>query len=706
MKKKIAIFMIMSFCSALTATAQENSSTENNENKITEEETIGRIVVTADRIKRSTQKTWLPTSVVDSNQIEEKSYSSLSEVLESTPGFSRVYDYHSPLILRGTSGTKMLILRNGNPRFSSFPGGFMGQSVNVYDLDRVEVVRGPGSVIYGSGATCGVINMIDRDVFDEEKDLGFKTGVLYGSNSNDRALMAGANFRTDHLAMRVTGKYNKSDNYHYADNEEALNSSHEEKDASLNGGLRFNENNRITFRGAVHFGGPWGKAYGFNNKEQMMARNEDDNMLDLSIKYEGNSVGIFDKVMISGFYARETREYHKMKMNSTLTKINFEDITDYKNIYYGGNAMATVKAGINYVSIGADSNTVKLWSPTRTVDHYNYAEPAVISEIDGSQGAGMISGGIFVQDNITVSQSLSITAGMRYDAARIFQGDRDDGDEELKSTRDAVSGNLGMVFAPVKNHALSLNLGRAFRMPDAVDMFNEQVTCQGTIVPNTELEPEYSWNIDTGYRGRAGGLEWNISLFINQYSQLIVKGTNPDDSTEQMMMNEDNARIMGGELETSFIFQDIASTGIHVKPGITAAYCRGSSFADDGEQWDFSDEGEALTGIPPANIKPYVRFMFMSDSGSSCFLLVECDTWLKKTRLSEDEGSAAWNNEDVDGYMLLNISMGMSLSCFGAMEKIKVNMACNNLMDKRYYPFGSHIPGKGRDIRAFTSLEF
>ena len=142
-----------------------------------------------------------------------------------------------------------------------------------------------------------------------------------------------------------------------------------------------------------------------------MARNEDDDYYHLAAMYEGEKVGLFDRIQFSGFYDRETREYHNMKMNSSLTKINFEDVTDFRNISYGGHVLGVIGLGRNHLSLGVDAHCVKLWSPVKTVDHYNYSTPTVILEKDGSQGAGTSSAGAFLQDMIRITGKLSLTAG-------------------------------------------------------------------------------------------------------------------------------------------------------------------------------------------------------------------------------------------------------------------------------------------------------
>lgn len=662
------------------------------------------IIISADRLAKSDREIPLSSAVVNETQIREKIYTGMVDLLESIPGFSRVYDYHSPIILRGTSGSKMLIMRDCSPVFSTFPGGFMGQSVNVYDVGRVEVVRGPGSVIYGSGATSGIINIIDRDVFEEE-GVGVEGGVSCGTNANSRMGIGSVRAGNKTVAMRATGRYRKSDNYYYGGGDEAINSFHEDRDLSLRAGYNAGDRHRITVGASAHYGGPWGKAYGFNQKEQMFAQNEEDNLLHFAGKYEGDRVGVFDKLLVSCFYDRETREYHNMKMNSTLSRLYFEDVTDYKGVSFGGNVLAAVRAGINYFSFGADGYSVRLWSPVDTVDCYNYTQPTVTLEKDGAQGAGVASGGVFVQDVIRLGRQVSLTAGVRADRAEIFEGDVPGGQDEIREARKAISASAGLVYAPSAAHAFAINVGRAFRMPDAVDMFTEQVTCQGTLSPNPDLGPEYSVNFDAGYRGRMKGFAWDISAFLNQYSDLIVKKLNPEDTSESMMANEDYARIMGGEIELSYKQCDIFAKGCSVKAGCSASYCAGGSFDDADGQWDIASSGEPLSGIPPARIRPNVRVSYAAAEWKY-FFEVELDNSLKKTRVPDELSEATWNNEDVGAYSLVNLSAGVALFNHACLEEIRFNVAVSNAFDTHYYPFGSHIPGKGRDIRMLLSFAY
>jgi hemoglobin/transferrin/lactoferrin receptor protein len=678
----------------------EEAANIDHENSQDEEE----IIISADRLKRKKHDLSLPASVVDAEDIEENQYTSLADLLESTPGFSRVYDYHSPLILRGTTGKKMLILREGNPCFSSMPGGFMGQNVNIYDIDRIEVIRGPGSVIYGSGATSGIVNIIEKDIFEKE-GLGMKAGTGYGTNSNMRMGIGQASWNNGFFALQVSGRYRKSDNMYYADGEEALNSFHEDKDFSLKTGFKFNEKNRLVFSTLLHYGGPWGKPYMFNQKEQIMVKNEDDNVYHFAGKYEGEDVGVFKHIRLSLFYDKETREYHKQKMNSTLSKVNYDEVVDYENKVYGGNIMGSVHLGNNNLSIGADGYSLKLWSPQKTIDYYTYSYPVDTEVKDGAQGAGTYDIGVFIQDRIELHKTFTIITGIRFDRAEVFEGDNPAGDEELTKDLSAVSGNAGLVYNVTKFSSLTFNAGRAFRMPSAFDMFTERVTCAGTLVPNPDLEPEYSWNFDVGYRGNIKGFDWDFALFSNIYSDLILKAENPDDPEEDMMANCDYARIMGGELSLAYKIREFPSKGMNLKPGVTVAYYRGDSFSNGEDPWRLWYSDEPLSGIPPVAINAYIRYSYMSDS-FNYFFEIENDSSLKKTRLPAEPSESAWNNEDVSAYGLLNITTGISFFKLLQLSQVKLNIKLLNLLDHKYYAFGSHIPGKGRDLRIFLSAEY
>ncbi len=386
-------------------------------------------------------------------------------------------------------------------------------------------------------------------------------------------------------------------------------------------------------------------------------------------------------------------------MNPSLSNVYSDTVVEYENKVYGGNILASVDLGINSLSFGGDGFVRKLWSPQKTIDYLNNTTK---DYDDGSQGAGTSSVGMFVQDRLSIRKDFSVIAGARFDRAEVFEGDNPSGDKERKEKRYAVSGNAGLVYSVTGFSSLTLNAGRAFRMPDASDMFSERTTCSGVLAANPDLEPEYSWNFDIGYRGKYKGFEWDVALFSNIYEDLIIKVVDPDDSTQDIKDNSAKARIMGGEVSLAWKIRDFISKGMSLKPGVSAAYARGDSFDSTSDSWNIFSSGDALTGIPPVSIRAFVRYEYMSDL-FNYFFEVENDTSLEKSRIPDQLDESPWNNEDIPAYGLVNIVTGISLFDTLGLSEIKLNIKVLNLLDHKYYPFGSHIYGRGRDFKLFLS---
>ncbi len=665
-----------------------------------------KIVVTASRTEEDKQDIPLPASIIGEKDIEENIFSALVDTLDKTPGFTQIYEYHSPLLLRGMTSVRLIILKDGNRRMSSMPGGFMGQIINVYDVDRIEVIRGPGSVMYGSGATSGIINIISRDIF---KDKGFKgkIGAAYGFNNKERMGLFLTGWNNGTLAMQLSGRYRCATNYFYGDGEEAENSFIEDKDISAKVGYKINDRNTFIVESDLHFGGPWGKPFGFN-KKPMLANNENDNTYHVGANYTIKKIIIFEKIFLSGFYDYETRDYSK-KILTVLGKVSDETVVNYKDKYGGGNIYGKIEIGQHDLIIGSDGYMFKIWSP-QTAINYVYKST---NKSKGSQGEGVSSIGAFIQNNWGVSKYINLITGLRYDIAEVFEGDNPSvnkaliGETDSSKIRDAVSGNAGMVCHTSKKSSLTLNIGRAFRMPSSTEMFSEKVTCGGTVLGNPGLEPEYSWNIDLGFRGSSGCLEFDLSLFANFYHNLIERYPCTNISgVDQLYGNNEKARIIGGELVASYLMKNIIGKNQHLKPGLSFAHYRGDDLTDKENFWNyFHEAGPPLHKIPPARIKIFLRYLGYFQT-VDYFIEIDADHSLPKKRVPEDELEFPWSNEDIDSYTLIGLAAGLKIYIMQGLESLKFNVKVNNLLDAEYYPFGSHILGKGRDIKIFVTMSF
>jgi vitamin B12 transporter len=129
---------------------------------------IPETVVTATRIPTPQERLPAATTVIDRQIIEERGYVTLADALVSVPGFNIVPSGGMGQVtsgfMRGTNSNHVLVLRDGVPmNDASHPSGaFNFGNTLLGDIERIEVVRGPVSAIYGTSAIGGVINLITR----------------------------------------------------------------------------------------------------------------------------------------------------------------------------------------------------------------------------------------------------------------------------------------------------------------------------------------------------------------------------------------------------------------------------------------------------------------------------------------------------------------------------------------------------------------
>lgn len=125
-------------------------------------------VVTATRVPTLAEQIPAGVTVIDRQTIEDRGYTTLADALAAVPGMTIVQSGGpggtASVFMRGTDSNHVLVLRDGVPITDpSDPSGAFNFGVDTLeDVDRIEVVRGPMSGLYGSGAVGGVINIITR----------------------------------------------------------------------------------------------------------------------------------------------------------------------------------------------------------------------------------------------------------------------------------------------------------------------------------------------------------------------------------------------------------------------------------------------------------------------------------------------------------------------------------------------------------------
>ncbi len=656
-----------------------------------------KVVVTATRNEKQVMDIPAASYVMERDEVTEEIASNLTDLLDKTPGFTQIWEYHSPLVMRGLNSKRLVVLKNGNRCIGSFPGGFMGQALNVYNVERIEIIRGPASVMYGTGAIAGVINIISPDPF---KIRGFRTRLEggFGSNNLERIGLAGFSWASSKLACMVTGKWRKADEYKFGDRTTARFSWFEDKDIAAHAGWKLNDNHTFLLDFDMHFGGPWGKPEGFNNKENLKVFNEEESW-HIAPSYTIEDIGLLNKLSISLYYDSNHRDYHKCKLTET-DMISSEEIVEYEYPYGGGSIYASLAPLENLlVSVGLDGYAFRISSPST---EYDYIKD-ITTEKPGVKNAGITSGGIFSQvEWDTIPEELSFIAGLRYDIAAVTEGDNpaEEGEKTREEQRDAVSGNVGVIWHPIEMTSLTFNAGRAFRMPNAAEMFTKTVSCIGIKEGNPDIEPEYSWNFDLGFRGNIKSLDFDVSLFMIFLDDLIALELIEDEDTDTdyyTYTNVSKARILGGEASVSYLFH--IGKGHHVVPRFSAVYTYGADVSGK----NFLDSGGPIHGIPPLRLRGSLRYVANFGQLARFFLETEVDHSFEQDRVPED-CSNSWGSEPSDAYTLFGLASGLGFPNIPG--KPSINLRIKNLLDEDYKPFGSYIPGMGINMKFLVQLNF
>ncbi len=178
---------------------------------------LNEVIITGSKIVVNRNNIPLTVSVVTKEQIEQSSESALLPVLsQQVPGlfvtergitgFGVSTGSAGQISLRGIGGnpnTQVLVLLNGNPQFMGIMGHPLSDAYIASDVEKVEVIRGPASTLYGTNAMGGVINIITKE--QDKEGYSFNGRAMYGSFNTEK-FMANGGYK--HEGFNVFASYN------------------------------------------------------------------------------------------------------------------------------------------------------------------------------------------------------------------------------------------------------------------------------------------------------------------------------------------------------------------------------------------------------------------------------------------------------------------------------------------------------------------
>ncbi len=603
----------------------------------------GNVVVTSTKYARQVKDVALPLEVLSSSRIREVNPITLPDVLQNEPSVSLMRDgvWATDVSIRGMNRQNIVTLVNGN-RIETSTNLAAGLSlVDVNDIDRVEVIKGAASSLYGSGAMGGVVNIITR-----------------GGSYNDGFRVSGS----------MQGGYqsvNDAGSGHFS-----INAGSGRWFGYLNGTMRQAGNTRTPegvlpnsqFRDHQIAGGLGLKP---TDNDELLIDYQDMRATDVGIP--GGSP--FPVTATATYRVAERRmfstEYKRTNLFRALPAVKaryFRQVIS-RDVELVPNPMAVVRPNADHTTNGFQLQTN--WIPLQGhflvagIDAWqrNYdglrtkeikPQKMIVADYPVPPSSYR-SIGIFGQDEISLSnEKIKITAGGRFDRIRISNeeasnpvyiirnGIRNDSPpaDPLSSypagvaNNNSWSGNLGLLLSVAKDIDVSLNAARAFRSPSLEERFQYIELLGNTYLGNPNLKPEKGYFGDAGIRVWENNTTLRGSIFLNEIRDMVIDRAEND--SVFVKQNVGSARLYGFDL---YCEQNILDNLVIYG---NAAYVRGE---DKGEH-------QNLPQISPLNgqlgfrtpLTPYFRL----DASAVMFA---------------DQNNTAPGERSTSGYTYFNLSL-------------------------------------------------
>ena len=521
-------------------------------------------VITASRIPENIKKTASSVTVITDKEIRQMGARNLADVLQTVPGMNYYYHYTGTheVNTRGlpdTGSARLLIMINSHALNESFTGGatWTHDTLMLDNIKRIEVMRGPGSALYGANAFAGVVNLITKDGEDIdgwEVTVGggsFDTqqyNLLYGKTFNDLDIAFNYNyFNTHGFNGHVNEDLQTSLDRLFLTNASLapgrMKGDDEKYDASLNvkyKGLKCDWKYVDRERSS-----PVGITPVLNNKSIA-------SLVDyyLNLSYERTLWEGFD---ILGKVYRNHNSYEPDYQTSPpgsaiLTPWLIPVIMPEGNIVkatiknnrtgleiqptYKISESNTMVAGISYeemkqYDVRAQANALPTSSP-----YFSIPLPRVMNIPERYFGRNVTRNfkAFFIEDIWDLTEDLHLTAGARYD--------------DYSDFGDSFNPRVGLTWEFIKGYDLKLLYGSAFRAPSFLELYD-------AVAGNPDLDPE---EVDTYQVSLGAEVTPSLSSRVTWYQNQIKDAIGPEMKSVDFLRSKNfsKMRTEGLEIETRY----------------------------------------------------------------------------------------------------------------------------------------------------------
>lgn len=692
---------------------------------IPETQSLSEVVVHDNYTEQRQREEALNLETVTDDYLKQNRSGSLMESLERLPGVSSIEigSGKAKPIIRGLSFNQVAVIQNGIKYQGQQWGADHGIEVDQYAVDQVEVIKGPASLMYGSDAIGGIINIRETEV-PPQKTIGSTIDITAKNNNalfgtsvkvyarNQRWFLNARLTYTDYADYKVPT--DSVDIYSYKVglyHHQVRNTAGNERDIHFSFG-------RIAdvFFTRFYLSNLGGKDGFFANAHGLEPRSVDTEMHDKS-----------SRDILYPYH----RNNHLMLINRSQLKIN--EVTLKTELGYQNNF---IEERSEYVSHGYMPGTFPdtlpfssdlerefnkdTWSGNISAEFLLFGNNQITSGGNFEQqnnkidGCGFIipafnqfSSGAFIYDKIKLSDKHLLHLGIRYDYGKISTQSYSDwfkspvvnnGDTVWTYLQRAASLNrnfnnftwaVGYNYN-LDNLLLKVNIGKSYRMPIAKELAANGVNYHrfSYEVGDSTLDAESAYQLDLGFEYHHQKYALGLSPFVNYFSNYIY--LNPSSEHDVLYGNgnqvfyytQSEVLRFGGEIHAHY---NIVSP---LTFGIIGEYVYSEQLSGD-------KKGYTLPFSPPASVLFNLKYQpELKKLVSESYFSVDYKVVTAQNNIVPPE-------KTTPGYQLINIAAGGKVAI--GKQQLEVNLQVKNLLNTKYFNHTSYyrlinLPEAGRNF--------
>ncbi len=629
-------------------------------------------------------------SVVSREVIKDQGMQSIADVVRYVPGITAI---------QGENNRDQVVIRGNSSSADFFLDGVRDDVQyyrDLYNLDRVEALKGPNAMIFGRGGGGGVINRVTKQAgFARLGELTFQGG----SFGNKRVLGDFDRPLNNRVAFRFNGMYENSGSFR---NDVDLNRFGINPSLTIVAGkqtqIRFAyehfRDNRVADRGIPSFRGKPSDADSstfFGNPDDSLVRARV-NLATVVIDHQVGNLNIHNRTLF-GAYRRFYQNFVPGTVNADQTRVNlsaYNNATRRHNIFNQTDLTYAAKTGsIRHTLLaGAEfgrqtSNNFRntgFFNNTTTSLSVPFADPTIATPVTFRQSTTDADNQVhanvaaaYAQDQIELSRKVQLLAGLRFDRFDLkFHNNRNN--ENLGRIDNLWSPRLGVVFKPKMPLSLYVSYSVSY-LPSSGDQFSSLTTVTQMLKPEKFTNYEF-------------GAKWDLlqalSLTAAVYSLARTNTRANDPNDPAKIVQTGSQRTNGAEIGVNGrltrnwqIVGGYAYQDARVTSATTAAI-----------------KGARVGQVPRHTFSLWNNYRFASKLGAGLGLIQRSDMF-----------AAIDNKVTLPGYTRADAA-----AYYDVTEKIKLQANLENLFDKKYFPNADGndniSPGGPRSVRLSLSWKF